>query len=557
MSEGKNEPVTEQKEAVSQEDFVAKAIETMDPDDLDSVLVTMQEDIEVQAVVTEEVVQQTVTETDDSLNDKGNVKVVEPTKANVTQEFDCELPASQGSPDKISLPPEAIDVIHEKLAKTPEISLDATKNQYTWSTVLTQSLGYMPLLSTWASRLAEPEADFRQTVDYKGTSICTTMPQSKRKPGTVELEGESALLQMVTHLGVGALARVPMYNSGFWVYFKPAAEFELLELNATLASDKIRLGRESYGLTHSNSTVFSVNRIFQMALRHVYATSVSSNEMPVSDIAKHLKPQDLYPFIYGFLCANYPSGFKYNTACINDPEKCQHIFEGVINLAKLQVVDNNALSDTQKNFMTGTTSNSRSLEAVKKYQEEISRMHDRRIILNKDTTHEMAITLNTPSVGEYLDQGMRYISSIVDSVNRSMEVDTNNNERNAFMRSANNAGSLCQYIHYVKSIEFGHVSAADGDRRIIVDRKTVLDALKVLSATDSIRETIIKEVLDYISYSTLSIIAIPAYDCPVCGKEQDDKSKHLFPRHKAFIPLDMIQVFFGLHAQRINRIENR
>ena len=70
--------------------------------------------------------------------------------------------------------------------------------------------------------------------------------------------------------------RIPLFNSGFWVFFKPASPMEMLTLRMMTTGDKVELGRRSYGLTHSNHIVYSLSRIFEMALAHVYATSVDA-----------------------------------------------------------------------------------------------------------------------------------------------------------------------------------------------------------------------------------------------------------------------------------------
>ena len=53
----------------------------------------------------------------------------------------------------------------------------------------------------------------------------------------------------------------------------------------------------------------------------------------------------------------------------------------------------------------------------------------------------------------------------------------------------------------------------------------------------------------------MSIIAMPAYDCPVCKAEQDSQLTTRLPKHTAYIPLDIVQIFFGLLAQYTERIQ--
>lgn len=490
-------------------------------------------------------------------DNQGAVDKVVMTEKTVEQHSTVIAPSGRGALEELNLPPENQTVVENKLNAAGNIGLTGTTAQFSWGVSLRDALTYTVLGTHYQDRLADKDAGWSQNLNYKGTEIKASAPSMKQKPGTNVIEGETALLKLITHMGVGALVKVPLFNSGIWVYFKPATDLEFLNLNVMLGQDKTALGRGSWGLAHSNNIVFSASRVFEFALQHVYATSVKNEELPIANLARYIKPQDLHTFIWGFLYACYPSGYKYKTPCINDPEKCQHVFEGVLNMGKLQVVDTRAMTDSMKNFMSAHSSNNRSLDQVLKYQEEVTRMHARRFVINEGTNHEIAFTIKTPTMSEWFEQGFRYINGIVDSVAEAMEKDAGTDARNVFMNESSNATKLGQYVHFIDQIEFGQLTSDGGSVYVVKDAESVLAALKSLSGTDSIRERIIQEILKYVGDSTLSIPGIPAFDCPVCKKPQEDSSKDLYPRLSAWIPLDMLQVFFGLLGQRINRIENR
>ena len=204
--------------------------------------------------------------------------------------------------------------------------------------------------------------------------------------------------------------------------------------------------------------------------------------------------------------------------------------------------------------------NSKTVASLTRYREEMKLLQKRRVVLNEGTSFEVAITIKTPTVTQYIEQGHRWIGGIVDSVISALGQDASIDERNALINRIGKATTLCQYSHWIESVEYGQVSSAGDlvDERAInkiVDQATVEDSLKHLSATDSIREKIIDEVVKYINDSTISVIGVPAYDCPVCGTPQDEVKT--YPRHLSVIPLDMLQVFFALLSQRLDRIEIR
>lgn len=480
------------------------------------------------------------------------------TKPNVHEYFEVLGDTSRGSPDTIELPPETFENVIENIQRSPNLDTGGTEKARQWHNVMQSSLTYMPLKGMYVNRLNDEKSKFSQVLEYGGDRLYGAAPSNKNKPGVTEIEGERAILKLVTQLGIGGLHRTPLYNSGFWVYFKPAAETELLELNAIISQDKVILGRDSYGLAHSNHVSFAMSRVFEIALRHVYETSVKQSELPLNKLGDHIAPQDIHAFIWGFLCANYPSGFHYERACSSNPTKCNHVVKGNLSIPKTLVVDVERLNDWQKNHMRSFATGSMTLNDVKRYFSELTHMHSRRIILNKGTEHELAFTLRTPTMRQYIDQGFKYISALVESVNRSLSIDVSNDQRNIAIDQNSRAEKLCQWIHFFESVEFGSLSDESNlSSSIIRDHDTIVKSLATLSSTDSISEQIINEVVRYVEDSTISIMAIPAFDCPACGDPQEKQTEKHYPRMAAYIPLDVLQVFFGLLARRVTRIMSR
>lgn len=473
----------------------------------------------------------------------------------VKEYSNAELPKNVGSVDSLNLPPNASDVISKRISSANTAQLTGTPGQVHWRGVLEDSLSYLPLGTAYQKALDDKESGWSSVVEYRGNHMLPRTSSNRFKPGQTEISGPTAVVAVLSHLGIGAPAQIPLWNSGFWVQFAPASTEARLALNLVLGSDKVRLGRESYTLTHSNRSVYTVERVLNIALEHVHATSVRVEEMPINQIRDYLQPQDIWSFIWGFLLATYPSGHRYETPCINDVAKCTHVFRGVVSLNHLQVTATNKLTDVQKNHMTATSSNSRTLASVLEYQRSITLANDERHILFPGTPNEIAITITTPSLNDYLAKGKYYINGIVDAVTEAMGEDVGTDARNEQMLKMANATALGQYYQFVKSIEIGEVSKPDGATKIITDADTIHQTLKGLSRADSVRDELIEKFMNYIAKSSLSIIAHRAYECPVCKKDQSDVPDPAYPQFKSYVPLDILQVFFGLHVQHITRAQ--
>jgi hypothetical protein len=234
------------------------------------------------------------------------------TAENADQTFITSTPRTAGAPDVVVIPPENMEVIRESLANTPNLDILKSGGQMRWLETVKEAVTMTPMSGMYTKRLADTKAAFAQQVEYGGQILRGVAPSLNPKPGRREEEGEMALIKLMTHMGVGGFFRAPLWNSGIWVMFKPASEDELDELNRIIYSDKVQLGRWSYGLALGNSTVYTLDRVFDFCLSKVYQTSVRTEELPLEKLRDYILPQDAMSFIWGFLCANYPSGSTLN-----------------------------------------------------------------------------------------------------------------------------------------------------------------------------------------------------------------------------------------------------
>src|SRR5690606_37359667 len=85
--------------------------------------------------------------------------------------------------------------------------------------------------------------------------------------------------------------------------------------------------------------------------------------------------------------------------------------------------------------------------------------------------------------------------------------------RNSYINLQGQATAMRQYCHWIKEI---HMS----DGALIDDQETIEEAVDRLSADVEVAKTFIDEVGKYIDDSTISLVALPKYDCPACGQEQ-------------------------------------
>lgn len=467
-------------------------------------------------------------------------------KQSVYQEFDVnsQVPLDHG--DRITLPGNFDKETRSILEGLPNVTLLDNPSSRRWASAVHDGLAMETQDEMFVPSLEDPEADFRQQLVHKNISLAAQAPKFKAIENE-NIKGERAVIRMITHLGLGTLFQVPLWHSGFWITFKPATDSEILELNRLMISDKIQLGRRSYGLAFSNTTSYTVDRLMDFALSHVYDTTVKPEDIAIENLRHHISTQDIPSVLWGFLCTMYPRGFRYQRACVTDPTKCNHVSEETLNLTKLQWTNGSALTDWQKTHMSSRQPKSKDLASVNRYKEELSKIQKTRVIINEGRSDAIALTLKTPSVAQHIESGHRWIGDIVTSVERALSTEPKDDERNQVITQHGQASSMRQYTHWVDSIEL--------DTNTVDDQETIEKLLSQFSADDVVRESFIEHVVDYINKSMVSVIGIPVFDCPKCGSAQEGSLK--LPAYKNIIPLDVIQVFFDLHTQRLERIAER
>lgn len=463
-----------------------------------------------------------------------------------TPEFPLNMPERLADADVISLPGQFEKETRQVLEDLPNIRVVDSPEAQEWASVIRDSMPNSTYGETFVPSLEDESADFRQRVVHNNASLAAAAPRMRELENT-NVKGANAVIRMITHLGLGTLFQVPLWHSGFWITFKPPTDSELIELDRMMAADKISFGRYSYGMAFSNTTVYTNDRLISFALAHVYETTAKSEDINLENLRNHISAQDIPSLLWGFVNTRYPRGFNYRRPCVCDPANCKHIVEETLNVSKLQWTNTNALTDWQRTHMSTRQAKTKDLASITRYKEELTNLQQKRVTINEGQHNELTFTIKTPNITEFIDAGHRWISGIVSIVDRALGTTDNEEERNNLITGHGRATSMCQYSHWVGSIEYA--------TNTINDLDTIEETLKVLSSDEEIRVNFTTTVVDYINKSTLSLIGIPVFDCPKCGKTAD--GSYDIKGLKNIIPLDVIQVFFALLTQRLDRLAQR
>lgn len=442
--------------------------------------------------------------------------------------------------ETVSLPSNREKESLSSINDAPNQSLVDSKINRDWAAVYTNGLGNVTHNNAYENTLDREGTEFRQGIKSEGPVISGAYPKLKAADNQA-LTGERATMRLLTHLGIGNNFTFPLYHTGIWLTIRAPSEGDLLELNRQIASDKIMLGRKSYGLVLSNEMSYMADRLVNFVLEHIYETSLQE----AVDLKTVISSHDIPTLLWGLASSIYPRGFQYNRACVVDPTKCNNIVKERLNLSKLQWVDTAGLTTSQVLHLTNRRRNSMTLESVNAYKAQLLATQKREITLNEGSSSAFKVLLKVPTVAEYVDSGSRWISNIVSMVNKSMGVDVSNDQRDNYILRQGQATLLRLYTHWVESIDFG--------TNTVDDVETLEANFDAISPDDKLRDDFLSQVKKYIDDSCIAVIGIPIYDCPVCNKVEPAP----LPRFTSIVPIDTYEVFFTLLVQKLQRLAVR
>lgn len=445
----------------------------------------------------------------------------------------------------LAMPSDFDTVIAERIIKAPNISVDGSEKGVEWAEALNAGQSYVPRGEFFRELLEDPSNEFTNRLRNGSDALFSGFPPSMTKESR-ELKGEAAVSRVLTSIGAGRRHQTALYNSGFYVTFKPGSETAKLELNRLLLSDDIRLGRRSYGLLTSSLTGVTAERLIEIATEHIYETSVVRSDLPFEKVPEHVLSQDLPSFLWGFLTACYPEGFNFERACTASPGKCDAIEKAILNLSKLQWPRSSAFKSESLMHMARRRPGSMTMAQIKHYQNSINTELQRSFTVKTLTDENVTFFLRDCTLTDYIDNTHEWIQGIEALAIRALGTEADPGKRNSLMAEHAQASLMRQYGHWVDRIEISSDINPD-IVETIADRDSLGAALASYSSDKEVRETFVKSMKKYITASTMAVIGIPAYDCVVCngGNEVETPVSDF----KNIIPLDVIQVFFELLSQ--------
>lgn len=439
----------------------------------------------------------------------------------------------------VSTPPDEFNKIIEEV---PNLDITSSEAGQRWYALLQTAQEYLMRGNALIGALSRNDGLWRQSVANGGEELRAGKPRfGENSDPNNHLTGERAVLKMTSVLGLGAIVQIPLWHTGIWLSLKVPSEAELLELERRLSMEKVALGRATNGLVYSNSSIYSNSYLINLALSKVYDASVK--DINLQTLKETILLTDLQTLIWGLACTIWPNGYPYEEPCTADPANCQYVMSELLNITKLSWTDNRALTEFQRKHMA-VRNNKATPDQLKRYKEE-HKYNDKRTFSMKDG--ELTVELRVPTLAEYEQSGFDWVDNIVSQTDQAFGTSMTDEERNEYIINQGKATTMRQYSHWVERL----VLADDGG--IVNDRATIEQVITTLSSDGECQKEFFDGIAKFIDATTISLIALPRYECPNCHKDSKPESKV----HPHLVPMDVARVFFTLLGQRSYKVRQR
>lgn len=457
---------------------------------------------------------------------------------NVTIERPTVKPGKAPVNEELSVPPAPLSTQEEVLRTMPNLRDVTEESDVEWGRTLLHSNSMSPILAdgNLEDIFSREGSDWGQGIKVNGDTLRSRVPTFPRVENA-KVTGDQAIQLAYSHMQMGDIFHAAMWNSGFWVSFKPAPEPVWMTINRMLGNETLRVDRKTYGLLHSNATALTISTIINAILPYVYSTSVNPSEMPITSLAEHLSNLDEHDFIWGFIAANYPNGFNIERPCEVDPSKCRTVIKETLNVQELQIVDKEKLPEPCRNHMRQRQAGQMSLKSVIEYQERLQQAMDSVVVIKGQSGQEASIVFSVPSSIKKARMSDAYADDIQESVIKAVTSKAPAAQRPAVYEEFATATEMRMYQHWVKEIRIG--------TNVIEGERDIANILGAWTRDSDMRIQFFKEISSFIKKCSFTAIGLEAAKCPACGADHSNPEQKLRGRID-YIPLDVVMLFSSL-----------
>lgn len=457
--------------------------------------------------------------------------------------------------DSISIPPDSKENIIRYVTENPH-SIEGDMG----STKLYQLTTGMELISGEEEfvnkTLNDENVEISTAYTREGSEKKVASHRSMMRLETGNVSGIRARAAIMDSLGLSTFFEVVLPHSGLVAVISAPLVHELVDLQTTIDTSKINLGRSIGGSNYGTTTWFIGNKLVDLFIKKIERINVKNYTPEL--LRSLIDPMDIPTIAWALACTKYPDGYTYSRLVLGKEGRTESVM-GTINLNDISFPLNSKLSIRQKQHLGNADNIMHSVEEIESYRrdwkakdeiEEFKRtISERSVIQNgHPVTKKVEITFAPTNVDNYVEHGTAWDVYLREAINETLAMVPDENVRSEYLARKITATSMREYSHLIKEITITNDYGEPGKEitTTITSHKDIMDFIDISANDINLIKKFREAVIEFINQQTKIV-----YGVPVANETEETHELS-----NSIVPINPVMLFFILTGRIYQSLGN-
>jgi PHIKZ077 len=457
--------------------------------------------------------------------------------------------------DSISIPPDSKENIIRYVTENPH-SVEGDMG----STKLYQLTTGMELISGEEEfvnkTLNDENVEISTAYTREGSEKKVASHRSMMRLETGNVSGIRARAAIMDSLGLSTFFEVVLPHSGLVAVISAPLVHELVDLQTTIDTSKINLGRSIGGSNYGTTTWFIGNKLVDLFIKKIERINVKNYTPEL--LRTLIDPMDIPTIAWALACTKYPDGYTYSRLVLGKEGRTESVM-GTINLNDISFPLNSKLSIRQKQHLGNADNIMHSVEEIESYRrdwkakdeiEEFKRtISERSVIQNgHPVTKKVEITFTPTNVDNYVEHGTAWDVYLREAINETLAMVPDENVRSEYLARKITATSMREYSHLIKEITITNDYGEPGKEitTTITSHSDIMDFIDISANDINLIKKFREAVIEFINQQTKIV-----YGVPVANETEETHELS-----NSIVPINPVMLFFILTGRIYQSLGN-
>ena len=457
--------------------------------------------------------------------------------------------------DSISIPPDSKENIIRYVTENPH-SIEGDMG----STKLYQLTTGMELISGEEEfvnkTLNDEKVEISTAYTREGSEKKVASHRSMMRLETGNVSGIRARAAIMDSLGLSTFFEVVLPHSGLVAVISAPLVHELVDLQTTIDTSKINLGRSIGGSNYGTTTWFIGNKLVDLFIKKIERINVKNYTPEL--LRSLIDSMDIPTIAWALACTKYPDGYTYSRLVLGKEGRTESVM-GTINLNDISFPLNSKLSIRQKQHLGNADNIMHSVEEIESYRrdwkakdeiEEFKRtISERSVIQNgHPVTKKVEITFAPTNVDNYVEHGTAWDVYLREAINETLAMVPDENVRSEYLARKITATSMREYSHLIKQITIINDYGEPGKEitTTITSHKDIMDFIDISANDINLIKKFREAVIEFINQQTKIV-----YGVPVANETEETHELS-----NSIVPINPVMLFFILTGRIYQSLGN-